>query len=395
MLVRYQLIIANLAAAFAGMIAGIIVARALGPTARGELATVVPIAVLVSSISLFGVSDFIVWYSARNKGYPNWQDMRRTRVLGLAIGITLFLLFTLHAAITSTDVRILVVIAVCLLPALQQSLIKQAYLQGTSQFSKLAAFRFLPQALTLSVLLALYWTDLISLYAVAITQLLFGSLAIFVGTRKAPQSQASELDASQCFSIGRRAWLAGLPALILQRIDLVVVTILVADKTDIGYYAIALTLSALPQMVAQSLGTTIRTKSVLNSGISKLSIMYNDAAIVITFTYVLIFATPYIIPILMGESYRPSIPAGIILLLAAIPLGLSTLLAEEMLGQNQFPLVRKVWTSGAAATGVALLIAIPTLGFIGAAIACLIGYSLTLVLMLRLRGQLRNAQSAL
>ncbi|QHP84779.1 MATE family efflux transporter [Mycolicibacterium monacense] len=380
---------ANLMAAGCGTISGVLLTRGLGPAGRGELTAVVPIAVLLSSVSLLGLVDYVIWFTARNRSFPGWSTIRKSQLIGLLLAVVTFCMVLTATIIRHPSTLWLAIIAVLSLPAMQTALIKQGYLLGVARYKQLFVVRVLPQLIVLFAALVFHYLSYFNVLLVGTVQLAAtAGVCLLFRTGGKSNSEQEERDSQLVFKVSLPAWTAGLPALALQRLDLLLVTILIPSTAQIGFYSAAITLSALPQMVAQSIGMTIRASAVTAESKRRLLGFGADASIFCGFTMALMLAAPYIIPLLLGENFRPAVTPSVLLLCAAIPLGLSTLLAEEMIGFNKFRYVGRAWAIGAVLTATLVASLIPILGIMGAALGCLTGYSITFIAMLLFRSKL-------
>lgn len=100
------------------------------------------------------------------------------------------------------------------------------------------------------------------------------------------------------------------------------------------------------------------------------------------------FATPFFISKLFGSEYAAAIPCAVVLVIAAGFSGINYVLQEGVRGLADTPAVFFGEGAGLISTVLSLLVLLPRLGILGAAIASLLGYSTTaafLLVRLRLR----------
>lgn len=90
---------------------------------------------------------------------------------------------------------------------------------------------------------------------------------------------------------------------------------------------------------------------------------------------ILCIATPWGIPLVFGTQYIDSIPAGYLLILAALALQISQILEEGLRGMGNTVAILRGQISGLVVTIVALTVLLRPWGIVGAATASLLGYS--------------------
>jgi O-antigen/teichoic acid export membrane protein len=93
--------------------------------------------------------------------------------------------------------------------------------------------------------------------------------------------------------------------------------------------------------------------------------------------------TPVAIPLLFGKAFAGSVAVGIVLVFAAVILGMNIVMEEGIRGLGQTATVFWAEATGLVVTVVALWILLRPLGIMGAGIATFLGYSATAVVLLR------------
>jgi O-antigen/teichoic acid export membrane protein len=175
--------------------------------------------------------------------------------------------------------------------------------------------------------------------------------------------------------------MAGSVALINQRVDLLMMTMM-ASRADVGFYAVATTLSAILNAVANSIAMPARNR--VSRGDSTLVARTTSATLLITLllALVVIAALPMLVSFLLGSQFMPAIPVMALLLLMQVPLGGVVILTQTLIGSGRpgAPLGGEV--VALSATIVLVIALFPKFGILGAAVATGIGNVLSLAVLL-------------
>jgi O-antigen/teichoic acid export membrane protein len=97
----------------------------------------------------------------------------------------------------------------------------------------------------------------------------------------------------------------------------------------------------------------------------------------------LFVTTPAVIPLLFGREFTPAIPATLILVVAGVFGAVNNILEEAVRGLGHPKVVLSAETVGLATAAISLALLLPRLGIVGAALASLFSYALTMVVLVR------------
>ena len=160
-------------------------------------------------------------------------------------------------------------------------------------------------------------------------------------------------------------------------------------STDLGRYAIAVSLTLLPVPFVSAIGNVAfprlasqGTVTETTHRLQRLAVL-GSASLAAAMLVPLAAVAYWLVPLIFGPEYRGSVPMLWILTPGSIFLACSQVVGDLLRGRRQPGAV--AWAQGLAAifTVVLLLILLPFVGVYGAAIASTIAYGIALVAMLR------------
>jgi O-antigen/teichoic acid export membrane protein len=168
------------------------------------------------------------------------------------------------------------------------------------------------------------------------------------------------------------------------RLDQVIALPLIGP-TELGYYAAAVGL-AESTMILASAGRTLmmgRSAGTRGSDARQAPLIKLILSLTGTGTAILIVASPWIIPLLLGPQFRPAVVPCIIVASGNLALAGCLLASAKILMQNRAWIQSLAYASGAACNVVGLYM-FAHLGAAGAALASGLNYSVALGIMLGL-----------
>lgn len=157
-----------------------------------------------------------------------------------------------------------------------------------------------------------------------------------------------------------------------------------ADTRAVGLYAVATTPASLIQVVSNSIGQVAFRDAAVNQISSKKIAVFTLTATAITAVYagIVFTAAPWLIPFVFGEEYIAAVDIVRILALADIALSPYLVLSRAVVGAGHIKLSSWTGIVGMVAMAVFLVLFIPNSAGIGAAWACVAGYSTMTVFLL-------------
>lgn len=148
------------------------------------------------------------------------------------------------------------------------------------------------------------------------------------------------------------------------------------DTAYYGYYFVAVAISEIINYIPQALTVVILNNVSKNKNGYNLSQFPTLIAVLLSFAIAIGLVGSVLIPIVYGNEYIASIIPFIILIVGAIPMGLTTIASYYLLGVDQGKKLILPSVIALVSTITLDLLLIPVLGIIGAAIASTISYSL-------------------
>lgn len=383
-----QLIILGL-----GTFTGIAAARLLGPQGRGELAALIlwP-SVLVMLFSL-GINQALVYYTGQQRHGISEVSTAAT-LIGLVQSLCVVLVGLLVVPLAlhrySLEVRHLALMFLFSTPFLMLSGYPANLLQGRLDFLSFNVIRTLTPlvyAVGLGVLLLLRKADM---RAVVAFQILGYGVAMAGGCWILLQKERLHFSLQKgvlnsLLSYGWKTQLATVTSYVNQRVDQLLLSLLVSPQ-ELGLYVVAVTVSLalgfLPQAMAM---VTLATGSNLPRAGAK-AFIGNSFRFSLIWLMVgcsaLFLVAPWLITLVFGAKFIRSGLACRILLPGSIALGLNQVLYEGARSLNDPALPSYSEGLAAVLTGIGLFLLLPRFGFLGAAIASTLAYTLSLVFTL-------------
>ena len=384
-------------AALLSAIGAIVAARMLSPAGRGELAAAIVWASILTALATLGLPQSLTYHVARNPEAVG-KIFSTTLVLViaqsfvvLAIGYLASGLFLAHSEGTTRDsVRIyLLSVPLSLLTTYVMTMA-----QGLRRFGLFNLFRLTSAGgyvlgFGLAALIGIRRTQpviwLLLGAQVIVTFINFGIFYLHVK----PKGGFSSDRAKGLLSYGIKSYWGGLSWMANARLDQLLMSSMIG-LSELGQYAVAVSygtvtfpLSAsfamvlFPRVAGDASGQA--TKKI------KKALRYN-LVISSGMALALGLLCPWLLPLLFGKAYQGAVVPALILLAAAVFLGCNYVLSDGVRGLGA-PLVASYAEMLAAGiTIVGLLILLPALGIVGAAMVSLLAYATVFfILVIKLR----------
>ena len=385
------------AAALMSAVGAIVAARILGPSGRGELAAAVVWASILTALSTLGLPQALTYHIARAPGVVG-RVFSTTLVLlfaqscaALLLGYLASALFLAHVEPTIRgSVRIyLLSIPFSLLTNYLMNMV-----QGLKRFGLFNLFRLTAAG---GYVLGLASAAIVGLrQAQTVIWLLLGAqvlitfinLGVFLFQVR-PKGTFSLARARELLSYGIKSYWGGLSWMANARLDQFLMSSMVG-LSELGQYAVAVSYGSATFPLAASFATVLFPRvagDATGQAADKIkkAVRYN-LAISSLMALLLGLACPWILPLLFGQAYRSAVVPALVLLAAGVFLGGNYVLSDGVRGLGA-PLVASYAEMLAAGiTIVGLLVLLPVLGILGAALVSLAAYlTVFVVLMIKIR----------
>ena len=376
-----------------GTLTGILSARILGPAGRGEYAAIIIWPTAIASFLAFGINQALVFHMGR-RTFTTSEVATAITVIGLiqsALSIIIGLAIVPFALAKYThSVQHLAILFVLVTPMLIFSMYPANLFQGVQDLVRFNLIRLIAPATYAAALVGLYVTHQATLNSVILSQLFGYILALVLGlilVRKilTPSLQWNGSAIPVLFHYGRRLQGLSVATYFNQRIDQLVLSLLVPPQ-QLGFYAVAVTLSMAVAIFPQAVGivTLSRVSSQQHEDAREtIGVAFRASLIwlVVTCSALYVLA-PFLIRLVFGRAFDGSIVACRILIPGALMTGLSFVLYNAASALGRPELASYAEGTSVLITAAGLYMLVPHYGYIGAAIVSSAAYTISFTVML-------------
>jgi O-antigen/teichoic acid export membrane protein len=372
-----------------GLLTGILLARTLGPAGRGALAAVVLWPTMLWTIGNIGVVDAVTFHTARRTA-PERSIVSTSLGLALVQSIILIAIGLVIVPLVLARQEASVVrdclIFLASIPTSLVCLYFASLLNGAHRFLAFNVVRvtvFIGNALGLVVLAVaseLTVTSAMLAYLGSQFITVLTATALVLPSSGRPSDPRKAL-AREMLSYGWRSQLSSISNLLNERVDQLVISIVLAPAS-LGLYVVAWTTTSLSSMIGFSVAfATLPAVAQADTTVGRRARAHRYVFLTFAATTVvalpLIVLAPEILRIVFGGDFVDATDATRVLLVASIALGTGRVLSAVLKGANR-PLDAGIAEGvGLAVTAVGLAVLLPTLGILGAAITSLAAYSVS------------------
>jgi O-antigen/teichoic acid export membrane protein len=380
----------NVATVALGAIAGVIVARTLGPHGRGvyAISTVAP--TFIGIVGTLGVEEAIVYVAGRTDDHQAigrliWGSGALAIVLGSIASVVSILFQLVLFWRPSLGVSEFLFIAMACQPlqfTISQAML--AHLRAQARYSIWNTLRILVSLVYLAGLVVALWlgeltvdTAILCLITGNVTVLLASVFSVCLGHRPS----TSREDIKSVFSYGWKNHLVTVQTYANQQLDQVFLAAMV-PVAQLGQYAIAVTYASAGLSLGLAPALQIyshfsRKHQPDRAAYRRLLIR---TLILLTCTSVVSGAlAPIVIPLVFGKAYEMAVEPALILVLGSPVLSLSAMYSAIWKSAGKPLTAAKAQGIGLLLTIISLPIAIIYLGIIGAALVSIVAYGVVAI----------------
>ncbi|MGN7223895.1 lipopolysaccharide biosynthesis protein [Curtobacterium flaccumfaciens] len=387
--------IGNVFAPLAGIATAPILAHALGVIGRGESAAATAPLLLAVASSTLGIPTAVTYFVARSPGLFGPLLRKGGLILALAGLVATAMVVLLSMRLAADDrslAQLTCIAAVAIVPTLLVSLV-QATAAAQHRWALVAAERavsaFARLVLIAGLALAGHLTVEAAVAVLAFAPLLGGIVYLRMKSRTDGAELGAVPERPRLLSYGVRTWIGSISGVLLTRLDQTLMVPL-SDASALGLYAVAVTVAELPLVVNNAVRDVMFSQDSELSGDDSLA-RSSRISTLVTFIVSggLALCTPFV-PFVFGAGFDGSIPV-ILVLLVAVVAGNPGSIAGVGLSSRGRPELRSLSLLIACVVNAgAVIVLVPFLGAMGAAIATLIGNvlasNLNLFLLRRVAG---------
>jgi antigen flippase len=377
----------NVVMLLANLVSGVLVARALGPSGRGEIAAILMVALFPYLLTI-GSQRAIAFHQAR---HPQDAGRLLTTWLLLLTPFTVTCILVLEALVpvllaeqtasTQTVARMWVATSTVVL----LSRIPLGILQGDHDFG----FYYLVSAAQPSLIAGLYAVLAVTGSLTVATALVATGLTFAIGTigafarvlrRHSPRRPSREL-ARSTGVYALRAQFGDVGSSVNARLDLLVIPALLS-AASVGLYSVATNVSWIVfSLVAAASVVVLPTtaRSTANAPETVAASFYLALIVASLFALAIGLVSRPAVALLYGSEFDAAVAPLRILLLGVVAYSAANVLVAGLYGANRPFFAASTEVVGAVVTVVGLLVAVPSHGIVGAACVTVLSYSTVLV----------------
>jgi O-antigen/teichoic acid export membrane protein len=371
------------------VVTGVVLARTLGPSGRGELAAVVLWPTMLWTVGNLGVVDSVTFHSARHSA-PQRSIVSTSLAIALVqsailVAIGLVLVPLVLAKQEASVVRDCLIFLASI-PTSLVTLYLGSVLNGTHRFVAFNVVRatvFVGNAAGLVALaIASELTVTSAMLAYLASQVVAVVIAaILVLPSSGPASRPERLLAREMLAYGWRSQLSTISNLLNERVDQLVISIVLAPAS-LGLYVVAWTMTSLSSMIGFSvtfaaLPRVAQAESAQERRARAHQYVFLTFAATAAVTVPVLLLAPDILRVVFGSDFVQATGVTRVLLVASIALGTGRVLGAVLKGVNRPLHAGLAEGAGLIVTAAGLAALLPTLGLMGAAITSLAAYSVT------------------
>lgn len=384
----------NIAVYGAAAIGGVIIARAIGPTTRGEYAAVTSWLGIAIMLGEIGLPTALCFYVAHDRQQANTYVATSCCIMAVtSIAVTIACMIVapvLAVGHPGLTIAYRLTFACLLVACFSDSFTSALLGRDQSLWNRVR----LCQPLTSIVVIVILWrlkllnidSALIVLFGTLLAQLFLAySMCRRVGLVSA---RYSSLLVRPLVSYGLAQIAAATPASLNAYLDQLVLSVTV-PPSDLGRYSIAVSLTLLPAPVVSSIGYVLLPRlaggEVTSGRAHRLQANAIWASVVLSIAILapIDLAAPWLVPLAFGAAYRGVVPLLWILSPGGVFLSSGQVVANLLRGRKRQIVAAKAEGIALIFTLVLLTTLLPIFGVTGAAIASTIPYGVSFAFMLK------------
>ncbi|MCR4348026.1 MAG: oligosaccharide flippase family protein [Sulfuricaulis sp.] len=380
----------NIAATLLGLLTGVMLARILGPEGRGALAAIQNPATILFGVGALGITTAAAYFSGRDPSLAG-RLMTTALVALLLWSIPLvaiaYLMMPFLLDAQSASVIHYAQIYLLMIPIQFAAGAPLWVLQGLGKFKLWNILRFQAPVAWLAVIgltwmLGMVTAGAISLFYLAV-MICVACVFVVLALRKVPPPHQPEVShLPTLLRYGLPASLTAVPQQLNLRLDqLLMATFLSADT--LGLYVVAVAwsgafsplLTSVSQVVFPRLAATHDQQVQAETLHRTLRLCVLSAAML---AVMLLALTPLVLPLLFGAAFMSAVPAALVLVVAASIASFNQVASDGLrgIGAPKLPMVAEF--IGLGTTVVMLVLLLRRYELMGAAVASLASYLVTL-----------------
>jgi len=301
-------------------------------------------------------------------------------VIGFFLGMPLAYVLAPHDHL----VREFILIGLALLPLTLLAYVVLGVAAGLEEWTRYSLVRIIPPVTVFVAYVTLFSLGSLTVATAAIVVYLgtvLSMLPLLGLVRKGRPLRFDRMLLRRASAFGARAWTATLASTANNRLDQLLMIPLVSAR-QLGLYAVAVNVSGLSNLVLGAL-STVPGPSVARGNTALIGRTLRMTLFTVgAFNLVAAVAVPWMFPLVFGSNFRAAVPMCLILLAAFIPAAGAWVLggAVQNAGYPGIPARGEVGALMLTVPGLVLLL--PSLAGIGAALVSAVAYTVNLAIQL-------------
>jgi O-antigen/teichoic acid export membrane protein len=384
----------NVGATMAAALSGIIIARATGPTVRGEYTAVTSWAGIAMMFGQFGQGITLCFYVAHDPERAR-AYVATSRTMMLVTGTVTLLAGMLLAPVLArgnpglaTAYRI--AFATLLISCVSGSYTSALMGRALDLWNKVRLSQPFIALAAVIALVALRLLTLDTALEVLLGSLLFQLCCAYWSCRRVGLTEGRSTPAlvRPLAAYGFAQIAASAPAAVNTYLDQLVLSVAV-PPADLGRYAIAVSMTLVPGPLVSAIGYVLLPKLAAEGSFTEQSWRLQRTAVLVSaglaaaILLPLDLVAPWLVPRVFGPAYEGAVPLLWILTPGGIFLTCGQVVANLLSGRHRQLAAAKAQGVAVVFTLALLGALVPMMGVTGAAIASSIPYAVSLALMLR------------
>ncbi len=368
------------------VVTGILLARALGPAGRGELAAAMLWPALFAALGSLGVSEAITYHAARASAAPGTLvgsslalGLAQAAVLTGGAATALALLLANH----TSDVRAAANAYVAYIPMFLLSTYLMSVLGGMRRYATYQALRVLMIAASALGLVGLAAAGALTVRSAVLVYLganlatvlaAAGTLRLWRMTLAIERGLVGRL-----IRFGVRSHGGNVASMLNERLDQLVISVFLAPAS-LGLYVVAVTMTSMTGLVGSSaamvaLPSVASAPTATGRAREACRLVGTTLLLSVSVTLPVIVALPLLIDLFFGHAYAAAIRPGRTLLVATVALSTGRVLGAVLraIGRPLDAGLAEFLALVATLLGMAILL--PSFGLMGAAVTSLVAYA--------------------
>jgi O-antigen/teichoic acid export membrane protein len=379
-----NLTFAGIAFTALGFVSGPLLARALEPAGRGDLAAILVPLFFAREIGSFGLDVFAAREAARRTPVGTLALSLGAVLIG--IGVLVFLIGIPLSSVLADDrstVHTFLLVAFATLPIVLLGILLVGISTGIERWPPVIAARIVPGVLGVLALVVLFVTDMLTVASAATVYIVIGLMTLLI-TVPVLRGRLLRFDPAvikKGLPFGARAVAGTTADLANARLDQLLMITLVSPH-QLGLYAVAANISGVGNVISGGISPPLLAR--ISAGEVDLAprALRTVLSLLAILSLLFALAMPVLLTLLFGSDFADAAPPAWILLAAGLPLAGAEILTGTLQGVGHPGLPSIGQGVALAITVVGLLVLLPSMGIIGAAVVSFAAYSVNFLILL-------------